>query len=123
MHDPLFHVANKVAVVTGGSGTLGGAMARALAERGAHVVVMGSSESSAASVVDDITRHGGSALGLAGNVTDRPSLEKASVRIDEQFGAIDILVNAAGGTRRGPARPRIVHSSIYRPTRCGSRWT
>ena len=86
-----------VAVVTGGSGALGSAMAAALASAGAVVAVMARSADRLAETVDAITAAGGTAQALPADVLDRPQLEEARDTLLDRYGRIDILVNAAGG--------------------------
>lgn len=96
--DQLFDIQGKVAVVTGGSGVLGTAMAGGLAERGARVAVFARREDRVQRTVEEIERAGGEALALPGDVLDESSLQAAAARVRGRWGAIDILVNAAGGT-------------------------
>src|SRR5947207_9369538 len=63
--DTLFSLQGQVAVVTGGTGVLGGAMARGLATAGAKVGVLGRRAEQAAQVVATIEAHGGEAMALA----------------------------------------------------------
>ncbi|MFN6472101.1 MAG: SDR family oxidoreductase [Nostoc sp. SerVER01] len=93
----LFSLKDQVAVVTGGSGVLGGAMARGLALAGARVVVLGRNEVRANAVVADITANGGETMAVLADVSDRSQLEIAKHAILKHWGQIDILVNAAGG--------------------------
>ncbi len=93
----LFSLEGQVAIVTGGTGVLGGAMARGLAQAGAHVGILGRRKERADAVVAEIEAAGGQALALAADVLDRAQLEAARDAVLEQWGQIDILVNAAGG--------------------------
>ncbi|WP_392535513.1 SDR family oxidoreductase [Nostoc sp. C117] len=93
----LFSLKDQVAIVTGGSGVLGGAMARGLALAGARVVVIGRNEPRADAVVADITANGGESMTILADVSDRSQLEIARYAILNHWGQIDILVNAAGG--------------------------
>lgn len=95
----LFSLEGQVAVVTGGTGVLGGAMARALACAGAAVAVLGRDETRAAAVVSAITEAGGEAWPLLADVLDRSQLEPACDDVLQRHGRLDILVNAAGGNR------------------------
>lgn len=92
-------LSGKVAVVTGGSGVLGSAMCRGLAQAGAAVAVLGTTESKAQKVVDEISAAGGKALAVAANVLDRDGLNAAAEKISAELGSVDILVNCAGGNR------------------------
>jgi NAD(P)-dependent dehydrogenase (short-subunit alcohol dehydrogenase family) len=93
----LFSLEGQVAVVTGGTGVLGGAMARGLARAGAKVGVLGRHREKAEAVVQAIEKDGGEALALPADVLDRGQLEAAREAVVEQWGRLDVLVNAAGG--------------------------
>lgn len=93
----MFDLRNKVAVVTGATGVLGGAMARGLASRGVCVGVVGRREEKARWIVGEIEKSGGQALALPADVLDREQLESARGALMERWGRVDILVNAAGG--------------------------
>jgi len=94
--DELFSVEGKVAVVTGGTGALGGAMARGLASRGAKVAVISRSQERADRAAAAL---GGEAIGLAAEVEDRAAIEAAADKVLDRWGRVDILVNSAGGNR------------------------
>jgi NAD(P)-dependent dehydrogenase (short-subunit alcohol dehydrogenase family) len=98
-YDALFNIQGQTAVITGGGGILGSAMARALAHAGARVAVISLHDTSSANVVDTIRTDGGEALGIACDVTDRMSLEKAHEEIIKKYTSIDILINGAGGNQ------------------------
>jgi len=87
----------QVAVVTGGTGVLCSEMARALAECGASVVVLGRRKDVAESLAEDIRKSGGRAKGVSADVLDRATLEVAAAEIETAFGPVDILLNGAGG--------------------------
>ena len=93
----LFSLQGQTALVTGGSGALGSAMAKALATAGARVVIMGRRAEPCERVAQDIRAAGGQALGLACDVLDRPALERSAEEIIAAFGPVDTLINAAGG--------------------------
>lgn len=97
----LFNIRDKTAVITGGGGVLGGAMAMALAQAGARVVVINLHRESAERTVAAIRARGGQAVGIACDVRDRTALERARKLVTEAFGHVDILVNAAGGNQPG----------------------
>jgi NAD(P)-dependent dehydrogenase (short-subunit alcohol dehydrogenase family) len=92
-----FDLRDKVAVVTGGTGVLGGAMARGLAQAGAKVAILGRR----AEVADDIAKSmkdsGFEAIALPADVLDVASLKAARAKLLGTYGHCDILVNAAGG--------------------------
>ena len=98
LHHNLKH---KVAIVTGGSGVLGSAMAIGLANQGVKVIIVGRTSSSISKVVDTIKAQGGEALGVSGDVLDYTSMEAAKQKVLQTWGKIDILINAAGGNVKG----------------------
>lgn len=90
----------KVAVVTGGSGVLGGVFAQALAREGAKVaVVYHNSEEAARTVVEEITRSGGVARAYRCDVQNREDVERCHGEVLAELGKCDILLNGAGGNR------------------------
>jgi NAD(P)-dependent dehydrogenase (short-subunit alcohol dehydrogenase family) len=97
----LFDLSGRTAVITGGTGVLGSAMAIGLARAGADVVVIGRKQASGDSVVKAIEQVKGRARFVSADVLDEQQLVKARHEIMEAFGKIDILVNAAGGNMPG----------------------
>lgn len=93
----LFSLSGKVAIVTGGTGVLGGVIARGLAWHGAKVVVLGRREEKARGVAEEIERSGGEVMPLWADVLDRTALEFAREAVRGHWGKIDVLVNTAGG--------------------------
>src|SRR6478672_11096386 len=96
-----FSLEGKVAIVTGGTGVLGGALARGLAAAGARVGILGRRTEQAALVANEITSAGGTALPLTADVLDRAQLLAAREQIVAAWGEINILINAAGGNIPG----------------------
>ena len=93
----LFSLEGQDAIVTGGTGVLGGVMARGLARAGAKVGVLGRRREQAEHIVADIAAGGGAALALSADVLDRAQLAAARDAVMEQWGRLDVLVNVAGG--------------------------
>ncbi len=93
----LFSLDGHVAVVTGGTGVLGGAMAVGLARAGAKVGILGRRQERAEIVASEIVVAGGEAVALPADVLDKASLEEACRVVLDKWGQVDILVNAAGG--------------------------
>ncbi len=87
-----FGLDGRVAIVTGGTGALGSAMADGLAAAGARVAVL----ARRAPELD-----AGGRLALAADVLRRDELEAARERVLERWGRVDVLVNAAGGNAPG----------------------
>ncbi len=92
----LFSVDNKVALVTGAGGGLGGVFAAVLAEHGARVVCVGRNLDKLEAVVERIRREGRQAIAVSADVGNRESLEKAFDSAESAYGVADILVNCAG---------------------------
>lgn len=87
----------KTAVVTGGGGVLCSGFAKAIAQTGAAVAILDINEAAAKKLADEINADGGRAMGVAANVLEKESLEKAKKEINNAFGTVDILLNGAGG--------------------------
>ncbi len=90
-------LAGRVAVVTGGSGVLGGAMAAGLAESGARVAVLGRRRDAAEARAEELRASGGDARAIVADVLDGTALRAARDELIAAWGRIDVLVNAAGG--------------------------
>jgi len=90
----------KTAIVTGGGQGIGKSIALSLAAEGATVVVNSAREESCGAVADEITKSGGKAIAVAGDVGD-PAVVERVVKAADQFGGAGILVNNAGITRDG----------------------
>lgn len=90
----------RVAFVAGASGGIGSACARALAAAGARVAVgYASSQDSAGKTCAAIEESGGAAVAVRCDVTDPAGVDAAFGEIEEQWGPVEILVNAAGANR------------------------
>ena len=92
-----FDIQDRVAVVTGGYGVLGGRMAAGLAAAGARVTVLGRSADKAEAKAAALREAGGEARAIVADVLDVGSLEAALGQVAEAWGPPEILVNAAGG--------------------------
>src|SRR6201982_4085986 len=87
----------KVAVVTGASKGIGADIAKGLAREGASVVVnYASSKEGADKVVTDITKNGGKAIAVQGDVAKAGDVQRIFAETKKTFGKLDILVNNAG---------------------------
>jgi len=97
-------LSGKVALVTGGTRGIGRAIATALAQSGAHVVVSSRKEPAVAQTVESLRDAGYSADGIACNVSRLDALQAMADRILAAHGGLDVLVNnAAANPVYGPA--------------------
>lgn len=95
-------MSERIAVVTGASRGIGGAIAMALAKDGATVIVnYNGSKERAFAVVEEIREAGGRAEAIGCDVSDFKGAEELFQRIARDYGRIDILVNNAGITKDG----------------------
>lgn len=92
-----FDLRGRVAVVTGGYGVLGGAIADGLAAAGARVAVLGRRREAAEEKADALRRAGAEAMALVASVLDEARLRGARDELLSAWGQVDVLVNAAGG--------------------------
>ena len=90
----------KVAVMTGGTGVIGGALATALAAAGVKLAIAGRDRAKAEAIAARIAAQtGATVLGLGFDVLDRQGLEAARSEVNKKLGPIDILINGAGGNK------------------------
>jgi NAD(P)-dependent dehydrogenase (short-subunit alcohol dehydrogenase family) len=99
---PLFDLNGRIAIVVGGTSGIGRALAVGLAEAGAHVVATGRREARVHEVAASIEACGRRTLRQTCDVGDSASLARLRDRALVEFGAIDIVVAAAGITKRVP---------------------
>ena len=95
----LFNLEGKTAVVLGGGGVLGSAMSQGLADSGANVAVCSLGDE-AQKTAEKIQTGGMKSKGYVFNATDPDVLKATCKAIIEDFGRIDILVNAVGGNMK-----------------------
>ena len=89
-------MSNKVAIVTGASSGIGYAAAKLFAAEGAKVVVAARRQPKLEALVEEITRMGGHAAALAGDVTDEVFAKDLVELAKAQFGGLDVAFNNAG---------------------------
>jgi len=99
----LFALSGKVAVVTGGAGGIGAALALGIADAGADVVVTSRNLTKLETVAEQIRAKGRKSLAISTDVTDKKSVEDMVENVLKVFPRIDILVNGAGVAIRKPA--------------------
>jgi NAD(P)-dependent dehydrogenase (short-subunit alcohol dehydrogenase family) len=101
----LFDLTGKVAIITGSSRGIGKAIAEALAEQGAHVVISSRNQDACDPVAADLNaRHGeGRAIAIAASISSKQALQNLVDQTLAAFGRIDVLVcNAASNPYYGP---------------------
>ena len=92
----LFDLTGEIAVVTGGNGGIGRAIALGLAQAGASVAVLGRNSHKNKNVLEELHASGARAIALQVDLTDRTALEPAWRAIEQELGPAGILVNNAG---------------------------
>jgi NAD(P)-dependent dehydrogenase (short-subunit alcohol dehydrogenase family) len=92
-------LAGQVALVTGSGRGLGRAYAISLAKAGAAVAMTARTESEIQTVQREIEQHGGHALAISVDVTNKNAVAKLVTTIEQQLGPIDLLINNAGVLR------------------------
>ena len=102
MSYPGFDLTGHTAVVIGGTSGIGHALALALAQAGADVVPSSRRKQLVASTAAEVEALGRRSIRCPSDVDDRASLEKLLEAATGAFGRVDILVNCAGRTKRGP---------------------
>jgi len=97
----MFDLTGKVAIVTGGAGVLGSAMAKGLVQAGAKVGILGRTASKLINTCKALEKIGGDAMPLQADVLNKDQLQLTCDSVIGQWGRIDILVNCAGGNMKG----------------------
>jgi NAD(P)-dependent dehydrogenase (short-subunit alcohol dehydrogenase family) len=98
----LFDLSGRVAVVVGGSSGIGRTLALGLADAGADVVATARREDLVHAVAGEIEGRGRRTLRIASDVADAASLERVRSACVDAFGRVDIMLCAAGVTKRVP---------------------
>lgn len=97
----LFDIKDNVTVITGGTGVLGRAIAKYLAENGAKVIILGRNEKTGQSIVDEAAKEGLAIEFMQTDVMDQAKVQKNCDDIVAKYGRVDTLLNAAGGNMPG----------------------
>ena len=96
--DPLFDLTGEVAVVLGGTGGLGGAMAEGLAQAGAKIAILGRNKERGEAKAKEYSKHA-KTIFVSVDALDPKSLQHAEQKIEKELGPITVVVNAAGGNQ------------------------
>jgi NAD(P)-dependent dehydrogenase (short-subunit alcohol dehydrogenase family) len=125
MSNGLFDLTGRVAVVTGGTTGLGHAIALGLAGAGADVVASSRRQEQVEKTAAEIEALGRHSLRVTSDVLDRASVQQLHDAVLKQFGKVDILVNAAGVTHKGPTLEeneadwsRVIETNLTGTMRC-----
>jgi len=99
MNNPSFEdLKGKVCIITGGAGVIGSVLAEGLCRAGVKTAILDIDEQQAARVAEEVKKNTGTeAAGFKANVLDKESLVEARKKISDRFGAVDFLINGAGG--------------------------
>jgi len=109
----LFDLTGKTALVTGAARGLGRAMATALADAGANLVVVDVNAAGAETVAEELRQTGCGAIAIRVDVTDTQDLQRMVEQVVDEFEHIDILVNNAGINRGGEFPPENLPHEVW----------
>ena len=93
----IFRLDGRVALIPGGGGAIGSALAVALAGAGAEVAITGRTQEALDDAAARVTGIGGECLVCASDMTDRQAADDVVARTVDRYGRLDIIVNAIGG--------------------------
>jgi gluconate 5-dehydrogenase len=98
----LFSLKGKIALITGSSRGIGYALAEGMAEAGCTIILNGTNEDRLTKSVQNLAEKDYTVYGSRFDVTEEDSVQKQITHIEQDIGPIDILINNAGITVRGP---------------------
>lgn len=108
-----FSMEGRTVIITGGAGGIGMGCARAFADVGANIVIVGVPAESISPAVAEIEARGVQALGVVANVSIVADVDAMVQQTLDRFGRIDTLVNIAGGTySRNPEMPQFTRAPL-----------
>lgn len=96
MNTSMYDLSGKVAIITGSTRGIGNAIAKAMGNNGATVVITGRKQEACDKAAAELTAAGIDALGVACEVTKAADRENLIAKTVEKYGHVDILVNNAG---------------------------
>jgi len=106
----LFNLDNRVALVSGGGGAIGSALAEGFAAAGARIAVSGRTPEACEAAVERVRSAGSEGLALQGDMTVEADADRVVAETLERFGRLDIIVNAVGG-----GAGRVLHAAEEYP--------
>jgi 3-oxoacyl-[acyl-carrier protein] reductase len=106
----------QVALVTGSSRGIGAGIATEFARRGAGVAIHGRDQGAVRDVVAAVTRGGGKAIGVTGDLTSFAQVEAIRGQVESELGPVDALVANAGGSFTPPAPLEEIPEEGWRAT-------
>ena len=95
-------IQNKIAIVTGGGGGIGGAIVRRFAREGAKLAITDIDPQAATATAAELNAQGTDAVAIVADVTKKQSVGEMVQAALDRWSRIDILVNVAGGAERKP---------------------
>jgi NAD(P)-dependent dehydrogenase (short-subunit alcohol dehydrogenase family) len=97
----LFNIEDKIILVTGACGVLGGGIAKYLLENNATVILLHYKEAPLLETVNTLKNISNKVAGYVCNVVEEKSLQEVASKIMDTYRKIDVLINAAGGNKPG----------------------
>jgi NAD(P)-dependent dehydrogenase (short-subunit alcohol dehydrogenase family) len=95
--EKLYNLKNKITIITGGSGIIGGELAKGFLNAETTLILLDRNEEKLGKKIKSLKKINKNVSGIVCNVLNEENLIKANDQIINQFGKIDILINAAGG--------------------------
>lgn len=95
-------LSNKNAIITGGTRGIGFATAKALAEEGVNVAIVGRNPDTLVEAIGELKKTGVTVIGASGDISNPDDVDQLIKEIEETFDHVDILINNAGIMQHGP---------------------
>lgn len=95
-------LSNKNAIITGGTRGIGFATAKALAEEGVNIAIVGRNPETLVESIGELKKTGVTVIGASGDISNPDDVEQLIKEIEETFDRVDILINNAGIMQHGP---------------------